>query len=235
MQTLDKRHVPDTFDQVARRYDLLCTLNPGYRKHLVWSAQRLGLSGTRPRILDLCCGTGLSTLALRQVYPGAELCGLDGSRAMLDVARTRPQLAGVGWVQGDAQDPRSAGIHGPFDGVFMAYGIRNVPEPDSCLNHIFDLLRPGAAVCFHEYSVAASRRARAMWALVSSSVIVPLGRLATGSSDLFRYLKNSVRQFDGVRQFADRLKNTGFTDVTVHAMDGWQRRVVHSFVARRPT
>jgi len=229
----DKAQVPASFDRVARRYDLLCKLNPGYRKHLAWSAARLQL-GPSARILDLCCGTGLSTLALRRAYPDAEICGLDGSAEMLAMARTRPELVGVGWVEGDATSPRLAGVGGSFDGILMAYGIRNVSEPDRCLDAIFELLRPGGSVCFHEYSVASSLRSRLTWNLVASSVIVPLGRLATGSDELFRYLKRSVVEFDGVRAFEDRLKNIGFTQVETLAMDGWQRGVVHSFVARRP-
>lgn len=38
-----KQAVPRQFDTIARRYDLLCRLNPGYRRHLRWSAQRMAL------------------------------------------------------------------------------------------------------------------------------------------------------------------------------------------------
>jgi len=39
-----KRDVPRHFDRVARGYDILSALNPGYSKHLRWSAQRLGVA-----------------------------------------------------------------------------------------------------------------------------------------------------------------------------------------------
>ena len=120
------------FDRVAASYDLLVGLNPGYRRHLRLSAERLELADDA-RILDLCCGTGQSTLALRAAYPRAALCGLDAAAEMLQVARTRPQLAGVDFVHGDAMDPAAAGIDGRFDGILMAYGIRNVPDADACL------------------------------------------------------------------------------------------------------
>jgi len=54
------------FDRIARRYDLLTRMNPGYVKHLRWSARLLCLP-PGARILDLCCGTGLSTAALARV------------------------------------------------------------------------------------------------------------------------------------------------------------------------
>ncbi len=227
--------MPEAFDdRVARRYDLLCALNPGYAKHLAWSARRLALP-PRARALDLCCGTGLSTAALVATYPDAEVTGLDASDGMLAVARGKRALAGVEFVAGDAMDPAAAGAGGPFDGVLMAYGIRNVPDPDRCLARVRDILRPGGAICFHEYSVADSRAARAVWSAVSRGVIVPLGALATGSGELFRYLYKSVLAFDGVRAFEDRLRRAGFADVRTETMDGWQRGIVHSFLARRPT
>ena len=230
--TRRKERVPGDFDRVARRYDLLCALNPGYARHLDRSAQRMALPA-RARALDLCCGTGLSTRALVRTYPDAELVGLDGSREMVALAREKPELGRVRFLVGDAMDPAAAGAEGPFDGVLMAYGIRNVPDPDACLGRIRDLLRPGGVVCFHEYSVADSRAARAVWNAVAASVIVPLGT-AAGSGDLFRYLRRSVLEFDGVRAFEDRLRRAGFVAVATHGMDGWQRSIVHSFLARRP-
>jgi ubiquinone/menaquinone biosynthesis C-methylase UbiE len=228
-----KRRVPGEFDRVARRYDLLCALNPGYGKHLAWSAQRMELP-PRARALDLCCGTGLSTRALARAYPDAEIVGIDASREMIAIARGKPELAGVRFLVGDAMDPAEAGAPGPFDGVLMAYGIRNVPDPDACLARVRDLLAPGGVVCFHEYSVADSRAARAVWNAVAGAVIVPLGAAATGSGELFRYLRRSVLAFDGVRAFEERLRRAGFDGVTTLGMDGWQRGIVHSFLARRP-
>ncbi|HWM85833.1 MAG TPA: class I SAM-dependent methyltransferase [Kofleriaceae bacterium] len=227
-----KQRVPGDFDRVARRYDLLCALNPGYGKHLAWSAQRMALP-PNARALDLCCGTGLSTRALVRTYADAELVALDASPEMVAVARRKPELGAVRFLVGDAMDPAAAGAEGAFDGVLMAYGIRNVPDPDTCLARVRALVRPGGVACFHEYSVADSRAARAVWNAVATSVIVPLGAAATGSGSLFRYLRRSVVAFDGVRAFEDRLRRAGFDDVTTKGMDGWARGIVHSFLARR--
>jgi len=235
MQTtpLEKTNVPSDFNQVARRYDLLSTLNPGYRRHLVKSAKRLGLAGS-PRILDLCCGTGLSTDAVRRAYPNADIVALDASAGMLEAARKKPALRGIEFVLGDATDPKSAGVEGTFDGIMMAYGIRNIPEPDLCLGNLLELLEPGAPIAFHEYSVADSAWSRTVWKAVSSGVIIPLGRALAGSSDIFRYLRRSVLEFDGLKAFVTRLESAGFESIQIMPMGGWQRGIVHTFVARRP-
>lgn len=231
-QSIDrKRGVPRDFDEVAATYDLLTGLNPGYHRHLRLSAQRLALR-PRARILDLCCGTGLSTEALRAVYPDAHIVALDASEGMLAVARTKSALRGIELVRGDATDPSAAGVFGPFDGILMAYGIRNVPDPDRCLANVLALLAPGAPICFHEYSVADSISARAIWDAVCMGIIIPGGMLTVGDARIYRYLHRSVRGFDGVRDFEARLARSGFADVRTESMDGWQRGIVHSFLAR---
>jgi ubiquinone/menaquinone biosynthesis methyltransferase len=220
------------FDHVAERYDLLQRLNPGYRTHLSWSARRLG-APARGRILDLCCGTGLSTEAVVACYPEAEVTGLDISPGMLEIAKKKPALSRVRFVLGDAMDLAASGVHGPFDAVLMAYGIRNVPDPDLCLERLREQLAPGGRVAFHEYLVTGSLLGRVVWNTVASAIIIPLGKLATGRADLFRYLKESVNEFDGCDAFELRLSAAGFRDVSTEPMNGWQRGIVHTVLATR--
>jgi ubiquinone/menaquinone biosynthesis methyltransferase len=220
----------DEFDSVAQRYDLLQRLNPGYRKHLSWSARRLR-APSRARILDLCCGTGLSTEAIVACYPDAEVTGLDLSAGMLAVARQKPALRHVRFVQGDAMDLAASGVSGPYDAVLMAYGIRNVPDPDLCLARLREQLSPGGRIAFHEYLVRGSVVHSAIWNAVASAIIIPLGKLATGNAEIFRYLKESVNQFDGLPDFEARLRRAGFSAVSTEPMNGWQRGIVHTVLA----
>jgi ubiquinone/menaquinone biosynthesis C-methylase UbiE len=232
----EKAGIFSAFNDVAPRYDLLSGLNPGYRKHLRWSAERLGLEreGEGSRILDLCCGTGLSTEPLVQLYPKASITGLDLSSGMLEKARKKESLRSVTFVCGNGMEPAASGVKGPLDAVLMAYGIRNMPDADACLANVIELLAPGGVICFHEYSVADSRWSRAVWNAVTFGIVIPLAFVTTGSTEIFRYLRRSVLEFDGRRAFEARLERAGFTSVETLPMDGWQRGVVHTFRARRP-
>jgi ubiquinone/menaquinone biosynthesis C-methylase UbiE len=223
------------FDRVASRYDLLSGLNPGYHKHLRWSAERLQIEdeGEGCRVLDLCCGTGLSTEPLVRLYPKAVITGLDRSEGMLERARAKDSLRSVRFLAGDGMDPAAAGAEGPFDAILMAYGIRNMPDPDVCIANLAALLVPGGIICFHEYSVAHSRWSRSVWNLVMFLIAIPLAFVTTGSTDILRYLRRSVLEFDGRRAFEARLRRAGFTEVETLPMDGWQRGVTHTFRARR--
>jgi ubiquinone/menaquinone biosynthesis C-methylase UbiE len=228
-----KQAVPHEFDRVAARYDLLTGMNPGYHRHLARSAERMRLP-PESDILDLCCGTGLSTLALVRQYPRARITGLDASAGMLALARKKRELAGVRFLHGDAMDPAAHGAAGPWDGILMAYGIRNMPDADLCLRRLFSLLKPGGTICFHEYSVRDSLRAHLVWNAVCLGIIIPAGLITSPRSHIYRYLRRSVNAFDGAAAFLRRLQAAGFCDTHAATMDGWQSGIVHTFLARRP-
>jgi ubiquinone/menaquinone biosynthesis C-methylase UbiE len=227
--------VPRAFDDHAPSYDRLVGANPGYHDHLRLSAQRMGLPdhGRGLRLLDVGCGTGASTAALLEVAPEAEIVAVDASAEMLAEARRKTWPDRARFLQGDAQDLAAAGVTGPFDGILAAYLLRNLSAPDAALRDFYDLLRPGAPLAIHEYSVRDSVRSKAIWTAVCWTIIIPMGRLRAGSGDLYRYLWRSVLRFDGVKALARRLRDAGFVDVRTQTMTGWQQDVVHTVLGRR--
>jgi ubiquinone/menaquinone biosynthesis C-methylase UbiE len=228
--------VPAAFDTGAAAYDRLVGANPGYHAHLRLSAHRMRLPGDGRglRLLDAGCGTGASTAALLTAAPHAEIVAIDASAQMLAQTRAKGWPPSVRFVHARVENLAGAGVRGPFDGILAAYLIRNLADPDGQLRALRDLLRSGGTLAVHEYSVRDSLRARATWNAVCWSVIIPSGRLATGDASLYRYLWRSVEGFDGVRRFRRRLREAGFTGVHSETMTGWQRDVVHTFLASAP-
>ena len=177
------------------------------------SAQRMRLAhcGTGLRLLDAGCGTGASTAALLSVAPQAEIVAVDASSGMLAEAAAKRWPATVRFVHSRIEDIADAGVDGPFDGILAAYLLRNLDDPDAQLRAFRTLLRPGATLAVHEYSVRDSRLATAMWNAVCATIIIPMGRLRSGDADLYRYLRRSVNDFDGADAFRNRLRANGFT------------------------
>lgn len=228
--------VPAAFDDGAPAYDRLVNANPGYHRHLRISAQRMRIpdGGRGLRLLDAGCGTGASTAALLTVAPRAEIIAVDGSAGMLAQARAKSWPDTVRFVHSRIEDLAAAGVTGPFDGILAAYLVRNLPDPDTQLRAFVSLLRPGATLAVHEYSVRGSRLASALWNAVCATIIIPAGRLRSGDASLYRYLRHSVNEFDSAERFRRRLQDNGFDNVRSKTMPGWQHNIVHTFLAEAP-
>ncbi|HEU0129079.1 MAG TPA: methyltransferase [Pseudonocardiaceae bacterium] len=223
------------FDAAAASYDRLVTASPGYHDNLIRSARRMRLPGDGAglHLLDLGCGTGASTAALLAVAPRASITAVDASAGMLAQTRAADWPPGVSFVHARAEELAQAGVQGPFDGIFAAYLVRNLPEPDPMLATLRELLAPGAPLAVHDYALDASRRSRAIWTAVCWSVIIPAGKVRTGRATLYRYLWRSVLRFDTASVLADRLRRHGLVDVRSTTMPGWERGIVHTVVGRR--
>jgi ubiquinone/menaquinone biosynthesis C-methylase UbiE len=237
--------VPLAFDEAAPSYDAMVARNPGYHAHLATAARALleAVPASGPlRLVDLGCGSGASTQALVTAAEGAgrdvEVTGVDASSGMLDAAREKSWPAGVRFELGLAQDlaVRRAefGLEAPVDGVLAAYLFRNVSERDEVLRDVHGLLSPGGVLVVQEYSVAQSRAADLVWSLVCWLVVIPMSWVTSRQTRLYRYLWRSVREFDAVQTFVDRLYAVGFVDVEVATVPGWQRGILHTVRARRP-
>lgn len=227
--------VTDEFDAAAASYDRLVGASPGYHDNLARSARRMELPGDGAglHLLDLGCGTGASTAALLTVAPRARITAVDASAGMLAQARKADWPSTVTFVHSRAEELPAAGIHGPFDGIFAAYLVRNLPDPDPALAGLRELLAPGAPLAVHDYALDGRARSRAIWTAVCWTVIIPAGKVATGRASLYRYLWRSVLRFDTAHALAGRLHRHGLADIRIATMPGWERGIVHTVVARR--
>ena len=253
MTMIKNEDVTAAFDEVAPRYDLMVALNPGYHAHLRSAARALveqlpgpalRAAGSDVSILDLGCGSGASTRAVLQAAQAAGLrssiVGVDASLAMLEQARAKQWPAGVRFEMGQAEKIAWSRyeweLDDPIDGVFAAYLFRNVADRDAVLAGIFDLLADDGVLVVQEYSIAGARRwVYAVWSAVCWLVVIPLGWLTSRRTRLYRYLWRSVRSFDSIQTFVDRLYGAGFVDVEVRTVPGWQRGILHTVRARKPS
>jgi ubiquinone/menaquinone biosynthesis C-methylase UbiE len=234
---LRRAEVPEAFDVGAAAYDRLVGANPGYHDHLRISARRMRIpgGGRGLRLLDAGCGTGASTAALLEAAPYAEIVAVDASAGMLAQAAVKSWPDTVRFVHSPIEALAEAGIEGPFDGILAAYLMRNLADPDAQLRRFRELLRPGATLAVHEYSVRDSKAVQAVWNAVCWGIIIPAGWRKTGDSTLFRHLWRSVNSFDGAAEFQRRLVAAGFTGVHSETMPGWQRGIVHTFIGEATT
>ncbi|KOP28337.1 methyltransferase type 11 [Hapalosiphon sp. MRB220] len=100
------------------------------------------------RIIDLGCGTGSTTLMLKQAFPDAEIIGLDLSPYMLVRAAHKAESANlhIHWRHGDAENTKLSS--NSFDLVTVSLLFHETPTAISqaILHEAFRLLRVGGQV-----------------------------------------------------------------------------------------
>jgi len=236
-QTLfdNKSDVPFEFNRVANKYDLATFLSQGYQDDLQRSVNRLELNGDE-FVLDLCCGTGKSTICCLNKLPDGKVIGVDNSEMMLRVAtdkyfklfnRNKLEFVLKDVMKLDYKD-------NSIDAIFMAYGIRNMPDYKKALLNFFRVLKPGGKIAFHEYSLSENFFSHFYWKALGYVLIIPVSTMVTGSSRIFKYLVKSVDNFLSPNVFQSLLAATGFINVQILDMPGWRKPILHTFFAQKP-
>jgi demethylmenaquinone methyltransferase/2-methoxy-6-polyprenyl-1,4-benzoquinol methylase len=207
------------FDAIAPRYDLLNhLLSAGIdRRWRTRAIRALRLTGTE-RVLDLCTGTADLAIAAGQARPpAARVIGVDFSEAMLTFAGRKIDRAGaaagrVSLVRGDAMRiPASAAS---VDAVTIAFGIRNVEQPDVALREIARVLRSGGRLVILEFAIPTAPLFRAIYLSYFRHILPRIGRAISRHEAAYDYLPASVGAFASPETFMNLLRNIGFVQVS---------------------
>lgn len=97
------------------------------------------------RLLDVGCGCGETSLELaRAVGPTGSVTGLDISRPMLEIARSRGAEAGLANVEFLEADAQTSPLEtGAYDGLFSRFGVMFFADPTAAFTNLRRALKPG--------------------------------------------------------------------------------------------
>src|ERR1700745_1067598 len=186
--------VRQMFDDIAPRYDLLNHVLSMNVDRLWWrrAARSFAPVLKKPgvRVLDLCCGTGDMTQALRrQASDSACIIGADFSHAMLQRAGAKSAGTALRWVEADALNLPFPGAE--FDLITSACGFRNLADYDAGLREIVRVLRPGAECGILECSEPDGVIGK-LYGVYFRRVLPAVGTAISGVKGPYTYLPASV-------------------------------------------
>lgn len=216
--------VAGVFDSVAGKYDLMNDLM-SFGLHRLWKRHFVATISARPgdTILDLAGGTGdIAALLQDQVGPTGNVVIADINAAMLRVGRAR--MVNEGRVQGLNYGQVNAEClpfqHDQFDGVTMAFGLRNVTDQNAALRSIYDVLKPGGQIAVLEFSQVQDGILKTAYDFHSFQVLPRLGKWIANDAESYQYLAESIRQHPPQEKLKAMMQKAGFADVQVRNILG---------------
>lgn len=182
--------VRSMFDRLAGRYDLLNTLLSG-GSDARWRRAAARATGLAPGglALDVACGSGKLAQALLQL--GGRVVGLDFSAGMLTVAAVRS--SGPHYVRGDALAlpfPNAS-----FDAATIAFGLRNLADPERGLAEMVRVLRPGGRAVVLEFVRPRPTLPGRVYRAYLAHVLPRVGGLISGQPRAYRYLSETIDSY----------------------------------------
>jgi len=232
--------VREMFTSIAPRYDLLNHLLSFNIDRVWWRRAartfREVLSRPDARVLDLCCGTGDMTFALRRQAGkssshASQFLGADFSHAMLqrafsksvgrvtDNSKTdnsfgnkssangRPAMPG--WIEADALNLPFPSQH--FDLVTSAFGFRNLADYDAGLREIARVLRPGGQCGILDFGEPKGAIGQ-LYRIYFKQILPRVGTMISGVRGPYAYLPASVERFPEPEEMLERMRRAGFAE-----------------------
>jgi len=215
--------VREMFTSIAPRYDLLNHVLSCNIDRLWWwrTARSFDAILRRPeaRVLDLCCGTGDMTFALRRRAGSAtpQILGADFSHAMLQRAAAKAEKGRrstsreLQWIEADALRLPFPDEH--FNLVTSAFGFRNLADYDAGLREIARVLAPGGECGILDFGEPGGLLGQC-YRVYFKKVLPAIGTLLSGVRGPYAYLPASVERFPSPDEMLNRMHQSGFREVS---------------------
>lgn len=162
-QALDKRKVAQSFSRAAESYDLVARLQRDVGatllKHM-HNHQNLSVNADQLNILDLGCGTGFFSKALRSLWPTANIISLDIASGMLRYAQDQHGCM-AHWLCADAE--RLPLKTGSIDLIFSSLAVQWCDDLTQLFYELHRALKPDGRLLLSTLGPETLHELKAAW------------------------------------------------------------------------
>ena len=203
MRPGNTKAIEEMFNSISSRYDLLNDIF-SFGLHRIWKKKLLDILDPKygEKWIDLCCGTGdMSMLLAKYMKSSKNIIGLDSASKALLVARKRSKqkYSSIDWINGDALKTNLESHE--FDGLVMAYGLRNLSSSYEGLREAFRILKPGGRAGILDFRSFQGDSIQGLFQKFFLSLyVVPISSLF-GLGSEYSYIEKSLVNFpSGAKQ-----------------------------------
>lgn len=208
-----KEQVSEMFDRIAGRYDFMNRfLSAGI--DVSWRIKAISLfKKDKPEhLLDVATGTGDMALRAAKMLRPKKITGIDISPGMLAIGRKKVAAENLSTqielLEGDSETLSFPDAS--FDGVMVAFGVRNFEHLEQGLQEIYRVLKPGAQLVVLEFSKPKIPLVQPLYNMYMNMVAPFFAQLFTKNKKAYQYLNASSKAFPGREQFLHILNGAGF-------------------------
>ncbi len=207
--------VPDTYELV--NHVLTFGLDILWRR----KAARIAAQGDGQMWMDVCSGTGEMAIYLRRLAPPkTRVFASDFSFPMIQKALQKKEASEITFILSDINAlpfPDDT-----FDLITISFAVRNInldrEKFVKALKEINRVLRPGGRFVAVETSQPSSAFIRNLYHAYVRLAVKPIGRLISGSKSAYTYLSSTIPRFYPAEEFAEILKQAGFSRVNFNRL-----------------
>lgn len=223
----DPSTIQEMFNSIAENYDKTNAIL-SFQMHKRWNQaliQEVLVAEGPDSMLDLCCGTGaiaFEYLKQKQIKSRSrdavpsKVYMLDFSVEMLAYAKKKAEAENfaqfnITYLQADAQS-----IPLPDDCIecaTIAYGIRNVKQPQQCLNDVYRVLKRGGTFGILELTQPTHPLLRLGHGIYLRTLLPIMGKIFTSNEGAYRYLCNSIHSFIQPDALVALMETAGFSEI----------------------
>jgi demethylmenaquinone methyltransferase/2-methoxy-6-polyprenyl-1,4-benzoquinol methylase len=211
-----KERVNRIFDSIAYKYDFLNHfLSLGI--DFYWRKKAVHLTGldNNSILLDIACGTGDFSIAA--IKSGVKnIFGADLSINMLHLINKK-----VTSIKGKTSQCVAEFLpfkDNSFTNIIVAFGVRNFYDIIAGFKQFHRVLKQNGKATILEFRLPENRIIRNLYLVYFNKVLPFIGKIISKDPEAYKYLPESVNEFDEKIALADLLKQSGFLKVEYYSI-----------------
>ena len=216
-------YIHQLFNKISAKYDLLNSIisfgqDKNWRRFTAIKIKEHNPS----KILDVCAGTGMMSLALAREIKECQITGIDFSEGMLEKGASNlrkyreKERIELRWGNASELDfPDNS-----FDCAVMAFSLRNVDSIPEVLQEMKRIVKKGGLVVNLDISKPDNSFFRQLFYLYFYQLVPLVGRVVSGKEGPYKYLPNSLTNFPERKQLEEIFTEIGLSQVRSYPLTG---------------